>query len=155
MIKKDDKPLQKIVRRIYETKANDVVPPCSCDLKTNFIYYKLRSKWPLINDTSGPQYQSLKLKKFTLISQNSKNQYCSTINGDIIKIFNISYHNKLRCEVIIGRTFLSKENLFTLPCLSSKLEIYEVHTLSKLATWTISSSHRFKNLSVSNSKKNI
>jgi len=136
MIKKDDKPLQQIVRRIHEAKFNDV-SQCNCDFKKNIIYYKLHSKGPLINDTSGPQYQALKFKEFTLISQDSKNQYCSTINGDIIKIYNISYHKKLLCEVIIGRKFLRKENLFTLPCLSSKLGIYEVHTLSKLASWPV------------------
>ncbi|CAI6377032.1 unnamed protein product [Macrosiphum euphorbiae] len=136
MMNKDDKPLQQIVRRIHEAKSNDV-SQCNCDLKKEVIYYKLHSKGPLINDTSDPRYQSLKFKQFTLISQDSKNQYCSSINGDIVKIYNISYHKKLQCEVVLGRTFLNKENVFTLLCLSSKLGIYEVHTLSKLASWPV------------------
>lgn len=62
---------------------------------------------------------------------------CGLSCGTIVNIENVAYCAKQNVPVIIGRAFLEKETLFTVPCLSSFLDIYSVHSLSDLKLWPL------------------
>ncbi|KAL5246204.1 hypothetical protein ACI65C_013612 [Semiaphis heraclei] len=57
--------------------------------------------------------------------------------GDIIIVENIRYSTELNCYVIVGRTFLNKNDFFKKPCKSSSLGIFEVQKQSVLKCWPI------------------
>lgn len=139
MLRKDDKPLQQIIRRIEESKINDL-KTCKCDLEEDHhqIFYEPHNNGPLLNNTCKPQYKSMKFKSCTLIANDSKNQCCSLSNSDIVLIDNFTYHKGYDSHVIVGRKFLNKGNLYTKPCLSSLLGIYVVSKLSKQEIWPVS-----------------
>lgn len=63
---------------------------------------------------------------------------CCGLNcGAIVCIENVAYCAKKNVPVIIGQEFLEKEDLFNIPCLSSLLDIYFVHSLSDLKSWPL------------------
>jgi len=57
---------------------------------------------------------------------------CDLSCGAIVCIENVAYCAKQNIPVIIGHEFLEKEDLFNVPCSSSLLDIYSVHSSSDL-----------------------
>lgn len=52
-------------------------------------------------------------------------------------IENIAHNKDLNVDVIIGRKFLYKEDFYNIPCFSSLLQIFSVHSLGQLQMWPI------------------
>lgn len=57
---------------------------------------------------------------------------CALVNGTIVLIENIAHNKHLNVDVIIGRKFLYKKDFYNIPCSSSLLQIFSVHSLSQL-----------------------
>lgn len=140
MLRKDDKPLQQVVRRVEENKTNCQYFKCECDLKTHeqndyFEYNNKHNKGPLITGTSNPQFLEMKFKSFKFIPKDRKNYCCTLNNGDVVIIENIAFNQKENGMAIIGRKFLYKNDFYKEPLPSSILGIYEVQHLSELLLW--------------------
>jgi len=91
MIRKDDRPLQQIVRRVNEKNFCFVNMNCDCDLTIDYIYGRQHYEGPLLLSSKNPRYSSIKCKDFTLIRNDPKNYCCTLYNGDIIIINNIAH----------------------------------------------------------------
>lgn len=62
---------------------------------------------------------------------------CGLSCGTIVCIENVAYCAKQNVPVIIGREFLEKKDLFTVPCSSYLLDVYSVYSLSDLKSWPL------------------
>lgn len=62
---------------------------------------------------------------------------CGLNTGAIICIENVAFCRKRNIPMIIGYEFLEKEDLFSVPCASSLLGIYKVHSVSSLKSWPL------------------
>jgi len=104
---------------------------------SNFPKFKnVHSNGPLPLHCSGPQYSTLLFSNFT-IKILPPNNCCGIKKGDIIMVENICYSTKLNCYIIVGRTFLNKNDFFKKPCESSSLGIFEVQKQSVLECFPI------------------
>lgn len=76
-------------------------------------------------------------KEFTLVCD-GKNNYVGLKEKEIVCIENIVYYNDTKI-CIIGKKYERRRDLYTLPCKSSILDIYEVSQLSDVnEMWSIS-----------------
>lgn len=62
---------------------------------------------------------------------------CGMSSGAIVCIENVAHCTNQNIPVIVGYEFLEKEDLFTIPCLSSMLGIYCVRLQSELKSWPL------------------
>lgn len=137
-LRKAEKPLQQVVRRYIEKEMNLSTSPALSDSAR--IYSNLSSlhyDGPLISNCHNPQYKIVKYNGFTLKAGTLADSCCGLNCGAIICIKNVAYCTQRNIPVIIGYTFLEKENLFNTPCLSSMLGIYSVHLRSDLKSWPL------------------
>lgn len=141
MVRKNEKPLQQVVKRYREQCNNATIN----DLINDNIepkFEKLHTEGPLINDTTSPQYKILILEKITIKIHFDSNTFVSVnINGEInlMKIVSICYNKHLKKEVILGRKFETIECFFQKPIKSSKIGVYKISNFSKtVEMWNIS-----------------
>lgn len=138
LIKKYDKPLQQIGRRLQEIETN-----CGTDLHNNFnkkapyVLSNVHTNGPLLEGCVEPQYSIFKLNGMKLVVQSKANNCCGLGSGEIILMENICYNTKYKDHVVIGKKFLDKRPLYTLPCSSTHIGIYEVSKLSQKAMWLL------------------
>lgn len=130
LLKKYDKPLQQIGRRLQEIETN-----CGTDLHNNLnekqsYMLNVHTNGPLLEGCVDPQYSIFKLNGMKLVIQNKANNCCGLNSGEIILMENICYNTKYKDYVVIGKKFLEKRALYTLPCSSIHIGIYEVSKLS-------------------------
>lgn len=136
--KKYDKPLQQIGRRLQEIETN-----CGTDLHNNFnekqsYVLNVHTNGPLLEGCVDPQYSIFKLNGMKIVIQNKANNCCGLDSGEIILMENICYNTKYKDHVVIGKKFLEKRALYTLPCSSTHIGIYEVSKLShKTDMWLL------------------
>lgn len=140
-IRKADRPLQQVVRRYIEKKNNSDVllsPTISShSVLAHPNLMLLHHDGPLVSDCSSPQYKIVKYNGITLKVGTLADSCCGLNCGAIVTIKNIAYCTNLKIPVIIGREFLEKEDLFKIPCPSSLLGIFIVHSYSKLKSWPL------------------
>ncbi|XP_022177327.1 uncharacterized protein LOC111038505 [Myzus persicae] len=136
MIKGNNKPLEQIGKRLGQIFSIHLPFSSTAD-KSNFPKFKnAHSNGPLPVHCSGLQYSTVIFSNFT-IKILPPNNCCGTKKGDIIIVENICYSTELNCYVIVGRTFLNKNDFFKKPCKSSSLGIFEVQKQSVLKCWPI------------------
>lgn len=133
-IRKPDKPLSQIIRRITEKAAVfDLNRNKSTD---NFPRPVDEHNFgPLVNNIFPPQFKKLVFENFVL-KINSKDNICCLKDGTIVEVRNIATHQgELK---IIGKRFLNLENFYSSPCNSSEFDIYLVsNTMNNLENWKI------------------
>jgi len=135
-IRKAERPLQ-VIRRCTEKKINldsSTILSHSVLVHPNLIL--LHHDGPLISNCRNPQYKIVKYNGITLKAGTLADS-CGLNSGGIVSIKNIAYCRKRNIPVIKGREFLKKEDLFNLPCPSSLLGIYLVHSCSDLKSWPL------------------
>jgi hypothetical protein len=138
MARSYSKPLQQIAHRITELFSSGHIQNM---YKTTSNLSFLKDPYQdglLLPSCCGPQYKSANFQQFK-ICISSPDNCVSLKNGEIIIIDNIAFSEVLNTEVIIGRKYLNKVDLYGHPlCASSKLGIYKVKDLSKRESWKLS-----------------
>ncbi|CAI6361869.1 unnamed protein product [Macrosiphum euphorbiae] len=138
MVRKQDKPLQQVVRR-YQEHSIQIVN--NTNLNDQPIFEMSHIEGPLIDGTDSPQFKVLILEKMKIKIHSDADSYVGiNINGAlyIIKIVNICYSVHLKRAIVLGRKFETLENFFNHPLESSKLGIYKVNGFSKvISVWNI------------------
>lgn len=92
---------------------------------------------PLTDNSGNPQYKIAKHKTMTLKSGSLADNCCGLKCGAIVSVQNIAFCTQRNIPLIIGHEFLEKEDLYNLPCPSSILGIYMVHSHSILKSWPL------------------
>jgi len=141
LIRKGDKPLQQIARRLTEIDIN-----CRNDIEiltsTNNIQLKKHHcNGPLLNGISQKtcrQFSILKTKHYSLDVNNTNNDCVLLDNGTCVQIYNfIQYKNK---SWLIGKEIMcNSSNLYTEPCHSQNFNIHVVSNneeMSNLKMWS-------------------
>lgn len=130
LLRKDDKPLQQIARRIHEIicfREEEMMPFLYND---NISFKNTHTNGPLLNNCSDFQFSTLLFKNITFKIQTKANNICGLTSGKIVIIENIICSKINNESYIIGKEFLEMKPLYTKPCLSSHLGIYKVSNLS-------------------------
>jgi len=137
LIRKDDKPLQQIARRIHEIENSDNNLQNKYCNEESIIFKNIHTNGPIIKGCIS-QFTTMTLSgmKFQI---NNKGNNCCGIKGKIILIENICYNDEHSGQIIIGKEFLEKTPLYSLPCSSVYLGIYQVdvNKLSKRSFWPV------------------
>jgi len=135
MIRKYDKPLQQLARRLEES---DMILKEKLFNTNNYHFFcNQHLDGPVIDNSNNIQYRKFIFKEFTLICD-GKNNNVGLKGKEIVCIENIVYYNDTKI-FIIGKRFEQRRDLYTLPCKSSILCIYEVSQLSDVyEMWSIS-----------------
>lgn len=92
---------------------------------------------PLVSNCNNPQCKIVKYNGITLKAGTLADSCCGLNCGAIVCIENIAHCSKRNVPVIIGREFLERNDLYNIPCPSSLLEIYSVHSCSELKSWPL------------------
>lgn len=131
-IRKSEKPLSQVVRRIVESEKiftmKQKVPMLECRP------FKEHQNGPLIGNCQNPQFLEYNFIKFKLKVKHPDN-CCRLKDGSIIIVENFASSNGH--TVVIGRKFEHLENFFIDPCESLNIQIFEVNGLSSLMFWPI------------------
>lgn len=138
LLKKHDQPLQQVVRRYIERK--NIEKPRELHITTSDFVIDSKSnhtKGPLIEGCCNPQYYIIKCSNATIRTDTLADNCCGLSDGSIVQIKNITYHKELKTDVIIGKEFLHRENLYDKSCPSSLLGIFVVDNLSDFKIWLI------------------
>lgn len=145
-IRKADKPLEQVVRRYVEKEnmSNVRLSPTvsSASVLQHPSLISLHNDGPLAPNCKNPQYKIVKYNAITLKSGTLADRCCGLNCGAIVSVKNIAYCTNRNIPVIIGHEFLEKEDLYKVPCSSSLLGIYIVHSYSDLKSWPLKSINR-------------
>jgi len=137
-LRKAEKPLQQVVRRYVKKKVNLCTSSALSDSVRIYPFLtSLHYDGPLILNCRNPQYKIVKYNGFTLKVGTLADSSCGLKCGAIVCIKNVAYCTRRNIPIIIGYKFLEKEDLFTVPCASSMLDIYSVHLRSDLRSWPL------------------
>jgi len=131
MVRKNDKPLQQVVRRCEEQfkPANILVDKVINENDFNQNFQLLHSDGPLIDRTSSPQYKILLSDQIQIKTHSAPNSYVGLKIENIfiiIKILNICFSQDLQKLILLGRQFEKISTYFSKPIKSEKLGIYKV-----------------------------
>ncbi|KYN01704.1 hypothetical protein ALC62_07533 [Cyphomyrmex costatus] len=140
-IRKADRPLQQVIRRCIEKEINSDSLQYIITLDSAMKHPKLmvlHSDGPLIDNCSNPQYKIVKYNGITLKARMLADNCYGLKCGAIVCIQNIAYCAQRNVPVIIGYEFLEKNDFYNIPCPSSLLGIYTVHSCSNLKSWLLS-----------------
>lgn len=140
--RKAERPSQQVIRR-YAEKENTsdlllspiIVSSSSTLGHPNLML--LHHDGPLTSNCNNPQYKIVKYNGIVLKVGTLADSCCSLNCGAIVSIKNVAYCTKRNIPVIIGYEFLEKEDFYTVPCPSSILGIYIVHSYSDLKSWPL------------------
>lgn len=91
-----------------------------------------------VSNCYNPQYKTIKYEGIVLKAGTLADSCCGLNCGAIVCIENIA-HSEHNIPVIIGREFLEKKDLYNVPCPSSLLGIYIIHSYSNLKSWPLKS----------------
>lgn len=130
-LRKSDKPLQQIVKRLSETSLLLKKLPTIGELK----YQGEHENGPLMANCGNPQFSKLITGHWHFSIVNGKDACCELRDGSIMEMVNIC-HRKMDEEqtepCIVGHLFEDLRNFYEKPCPSSNLGIFEAKKKSPL-----------------------
>ncbi|KAB0790543.1 hypothetical protein PPYR_05331 [Photinus pyralis] len=147
LVRKGDRPLQQIVNRIVE--RNKCVLG-SGNIRAEYPVLKYEhSNGPLIASVFGmKQFKKIYIKNF-LLALDDSNNCCFMNDNSVVIIKNIVSLNNV--VTVIGQKYLVLENLYNLPCESSKLNIFVVSKEGPIKSWELPQVlHKFFKLTLNN-----
>lgn len=112
LIKKDDKPLQQIAKRLQEIDNYGIKSQHCKNIEVKISLKNKHANGPIINGCII-QYSVLKLEGMTFDINSKANNCCELTNGKIIIIDNFCYNEQIQDNIIIGKEFLNKKPLYT------------------------------------------
>lgn len=135
LVRKNDKPLQQVVRRYYESiKSGKEVH--GSEKLSDFHLVKPHCDGPLTSGCSGPEFKSVVFPEFKL-SCTPRDSSCALKDGTIIEIENFAFSLEFNEYIVIGKEYMKKCDFFDYPLSSSTLNIFCVHTLSETKFWPL------------------
>jgi len=135
LIRKFEKPLEQIARRIQEIENNSKVETKKIE-KNTLILKNPHTLGPIFQGCYN-QFETLIYNELEFTINNKGDRCCGLTSGEIIIIENICYSETHYDNVVIGKEFLEKENLYEKPCSSSILGIYKVFNVSTRKAWSV------------------
>lgn len=137
-IRKGDKPLQQIVKRLCEISfSNSSLFSTSTKISEFPHFSKPHFEGPILSDASE-QYSCVQFANYA-ITNKPPNCYCHLRCGSIVAVENIVFSKASQEFVIICREFLEKENFFPSDFIdSTSLDIYLISNLSVLKEKSVS-----------------
>ncbi|KAJ8951701.1 hypothetical protein NQ314_007650 [Rhamnusium bicolor] len=140
MLRKREKPLQQVIKRISEGRFIKKVIPTTSNSAVEL--FQQHYEGPLLQNFTGiSQYKVVRTKKYVLKTR-EPDCFVQLQNNDIIKIVNFNcFQNGNNSEIkILGYKFLEQSNFFNSPCESSFLGIFDLNCskMSTLSAWTFS-----------------
>lgn len=132
-VRKSDKPIAQVINRIAEREQ---IFEKNITAEVANIPSKEHHSGPLLQNCCEPQYQEYKFNNFKLKIKHPDN-CCMLKNGSVIVIENFAT-DFLGNVVIIGRKFENLKDIFTSPCKSSDIGIYQVYDLGRMHSWPVS-----------------
>lgn len=118
LVRKCDKPLQQLSRRIIERSVTLKLKP----FENNMMYPKAIQKSICTDNSDIIAFNKIEYKQNTILANDIKNQYVLTREGDIVR-FKYAFERNGK-HFICGHPQTSKENFFTKPILSSSINIF-------------------------------
>ena len=134
LLRKNEKPLQQLHNRLVEFEKAEINKTLKA--KSSKTFSGEYSGGVLIKNCCGPEFKKIQFSNF-IIKTNKPDNCCMLNDGSIVLIENIC-HDNTSTPVFIGRSFQRKTDFYHVPCPSSKLNIYEVNSPSKLQYWHLS-----------------
>jgi len=125
LLRRDDKPLQQIARRIHEIENSDHNLQNQYCNKELTILKNIHTDGPILKGCIS-QFTTMTLNGMKFQINNKGDNYCG-IKEKFILIENICYNAELGGHIIIGKEFLEKTSLYSKPCSSVYLGIYQVN----------------------------
>lgn len=136
-LRKSEKPLEQVLRRCMEKKNLHTSTTLPHSVSRHCNLTSLHHNGPLLPNCHNPQYKVIKFNGMTFKAGTLADNCCSLNCGAIVCIENVAYCAERNIPVIIGYEFIEKEDLFSIPCSSSLLGVYSVHSLSDLKSWPL------------------
>lgn len=136
IVKKYAQPLQQLYNRYHEMKS-DIE---KIDFRTTELVVVSESQngyCILPNGKRGPSYTEAISINYRLRVYAINDNCCLLTNGEIVKMTKFSYDFEKEESIVCGKRYERKENLFTIPCESSLLQIYVVSQLSQEKMWSL------------------
>ena len=133
LVRKSDKPLQQLVKRIGEIEINRMVQAEPERMTTGTLTNK-HFAGPLINGIVGQQFKNLQLKS-TLLAVSMPNNCVILSEDQVVLIENFVRRNSQ--TLIIGRKFMQNKDFFCQPIPSRNLMYFEVWDLGPLDVWSV------------------
>jgi len=131
MLRKDEKPLQQIIKRYNELVIKPGQQSNCCD---NYLDYPK----VLTSQRNADKFTKIKFQHYTISTLNKRDNGCLMKNGKIVIVKKIKYNIENNCYFIVCNVFLRKNDLYVTPCKSSYLGIFNVSKLSKSSnSWPI------------------
>lgn len=132
LLRKQDKPLQQIVLRLFEM---DAAGKKSTNANKNGVCFKNEhALGPLVASSLPRQYSKAIFSNFTL-NISEANNCCMLSNGAIVLIEHFSFSKTFNKVSLIKREFKFAKDFFLVPCKSSDIDIYfcnkQLHTLKE------------------------
>lgn len=136
LMRKSDRSLQQLNNRLSE-KESCLAPLASKTFKSAIDLKGKHFDGPLAPHCKNPQYRSVMIKGFLCASKLGDSCFILK-DGAVVIVENIATLDSQ--IVVIGRKHLHMRNAFTVPCLSSTVDIFLVtDTLSRTMSWPLSS----------------
>lgn len=135
-VRKPDRPLQQILKRYEESAGLD---DNQLSVTPSFQVKYGHNNGPLpsgIDLAKWKQYERVLCTGYLLNVKNMADR-CIMLEDETVAVISNILHNGLDVKVV-GKKFQKKEDLYLLPCPSSKLGIFKVNNLSKgLEIWAL------------------
>lgn len=136
MVRKHDKPLQQIIKRLNEKNSFEVKISDNNLIKCEELKHK-HTDGPLVENIVGTQYKKLYFKNIKIKVGSKADCYIINKSNEIIKVENIVNLHETNKIIIIGKMFETKKAFYDNPTTSTFLNIYEVNNLSEnYKCWT-------------------
>lgn len=114
MVRKHDKPLQQIIKRLNEKNVIEVKQPDDNSIECEELKHK-HIDGPLLENIVGTQYKKLFLKNIKIKVGSKADSYILNKSNEIIKVENIVNLHKTNNIIIIGKTFETKTAFYDNP----------------------------------------
>ncbi|OXU16990.1 hypothetical protein TSAR_005508 [Trichomalopsis sarcophagae] len=133
MIRKYDKPLQQIAKRVSEHE-NGTIENTNIAINNSSIqtFKKPHNGGPVTTRQCTDQYRVLFYNNYC-IKVSSKKDDCVLINGDYVKVYNFVRYNNIM--YVIGKQLQPVDDVYNKPCKSSNLKSHVVKLDDKLKMW--------------------
>ncbi|XP_039313132.1 uncharacterized protein LOC120359508 [Solenopsis invicta] len=135
VVKKYAQPLEQLYNRYHEIKSNVK----RTDYRTTkLVVSESQNTYCILpNGKRAPLYTEAISINYRFRVNTINDNCCILTNGDIVQITKFSYDFEKEELIICGKRYERKDNLFTIPCESSLLQIYVVSQLSQEKMWPL------------------
>ncbi|CAN7938072.1 unnamed protein product, partial [Ixodes hexagonus] len=131
-IRNPEMPLQQLYKRVMEERSVDTAAKRTMEPSFSFGH----NRGPLPAGCRGPPYKKVVVPNKFVVKTDARDSCFAMNDGSIVQVSNIaSFSSGAAC--IVGTRFLVQSDLYTYPCKSSMLGIFEVSNPSNTTAWAL------------------